>query len=372
MSDSKFDKDKQQKLLDSREKSKVEPVAKQQDFFEWFERLFEGETNFPEKIEIRAVSGKNYERLGPMIKQIIFPPKPPRPSREEMVRQTNELIFLMQRDCDIQRKSVVYGVHVAHFARDTDFYERWLERRYPSAVRAGEGIPRQHVGGEDEDGEGLASHERFAALVLQHHERLFALYGGGFEGLLDRMDRVLERQDSRIAKQDDRIEKLTDVVERAMSLEEDRREKREWNKLKRESLDKAVGLALSLAPPIIGGIAGKSLPAGSLEVITLRNFFKKKAEGGQLTEEQAVAAFGADDGTPGILRIEQTKLLLDVAYGKVSPDELDKFITPGGLQITPDQAIALQTRCGFTPEQLAPLYLILESRMRRMQEQTKN
>lgn len=348
-----------QKLLDTREKSQVEAVPRRPDFFEWLERLFDG-AQFPEKLETRVVQGKNFERLGPMIKQIIFPPKAVKPTKEMLVALSNELLFLMQRDCDIQRKSVVYGVHCAHFSRDNDFYERWLHRATPSPLRANDGIAR------DDAEEEQTQDARFSSQVLTHHERLFQLYGGGFEGLLDRFDRVLERQETRIIKQDERIEKLSEMLERSLSLEAERAEKREWNQLKIRSVEKALDLGLAIAPPLVNQIAGKQvIPTNdSSEAITLRGFFKKTSEGGSLTEEQAVKAFGTDDGKPGILSFDQAKLLWDVAHCKASPDELDKLLPGGGLAVTPEQFVALQTMCGFAQEQIAPLYLLFQNRMK--------
>lgn len=357
------DKDAQ-RLLDSREKSQVEPIPKNQEFFEWLERLFDGPSQFPEKIETRVVAGKEFERLGAMIKQIVFPPKAPKPTKEQLVALSNELIFRMQQDCDIQRKSVVYGIHVAHLSRDPDFYERWLHRCYPSPLRSHDGMPRPE---EEPDARSMAE-AQFPTQVLSHGERMFQLYGGGFEGLMDRFDRVLERQEISIEKKDARIEKLSEMLERALSLEDERREKREWNQLKMQSIQKAIDLGLGLAPPLLGQLMGGKGGGGNgvkdtAETVTLRNFFKKESEGGLLTEEQAVFAFGTDDGKPGVLSFDQAKLLWGVAHCQIPLDDLDKLLPGGPLEVTMDQIIALQSK--FRQEQIAPLIVIFEARMRR-------
>ena len=353
-----------QKLLDTREKSEIEPIPKSVLLFEWLEKLFDGGSQFPEMISCRVVSGQRYERLGPPIKQIIFPAKATKPSRGELVALSNELVGLMQRDADIQRRRIVYGLHVSHKLRDPDFYERYLYACDPSPLHAGEGVPRPM---DDESPVERTLEAQFAVQAMGHMERMFALYGGGFEGLLDRMDRVNEQQAQAITKKDERIEKLSDMLERALSHEEERREKREWSLLKIRSVEKAVELGLTMAPPLLNQIAGRKLieTSDSQEAITLRNFFKKKVEGGQLTEEQAVLAFGSDDGKPGVLAFEQTKLLFDVAHCRAPVEELDKLLPGGSLEITQEQVMALTTRCGFALDQLAPLHTIFAARTKQ-------
>lgn len=372
------------------DKAAVEPTPKRADFFEWLERLFYDEpesASFPEKIEVRVVSGKNYERLGPMIKQIIYGPgKEAKPPRTKLVELSNEILFRCQRDCDIQRRQVVYGIHVSHFSREVDFYERWLLRCQPTGVHALEGAPRgdDGSGGEDASDASLTQ-TAFTTQVLGHHERMFSLYGGAFEGLLDRMDRVLERQENRIEKQDFRIEKMTEILERALSLEAERAERREWQKLKVRAAEKGLDVGLALAPPLLNHLMSRSggtsnLPAGSEtpETLTLKNFFKKVEEGGMLTKEQADAAFGVYDDKPpyncvrpGVLSLDQARILWDVSQCKVPVDELDKLMPGGMFAISFTQVQELQTNCGLTIEQLAPLHMIFEARQKKMAEKSK-
>lgn len=354
----------------------VEPIPKREDFFLWLEKLFFDEPEafqFPEKIEVRVVSGKHHERLGPMIKQLLFGPgQQQKPTRTKLVEISNEILHRVQRDCDIQRKTMVYGVHVAHFAREADFYERYLLRCNPSAAHQSEGSPRD---GEDDDSQG----GKFVNQVMSHHEKMFSLYGGAFEGLLDRMDRVLERQEGRIEKQDARIEKMSEVLEKALSLEAERAEKREWQQLKIKAAEKGLELGAALAPPLLNSLMAKGKtttgePDGEgLEALTLRNFFKKDTEGGMLTQEQANIAFGLYSETPphdlvkpGVLSMEQAKVLWDVAYGNAPAAALDSLLPGGNFAVTGEQLMALQSKCGFSMEQLAPLQMIFEARMKRV------
>jgi hypothetical protein len=354
---------------ETRAGAQVDPVPKVQEFFEWMEKLFDGSTQFPEKIHVCVVTGKNFEQLRSTIKQIVYGPKEPKPSKERIVALSNELMFLMQRDCDVQRRQVVYGVHASHFSRDPDYYERWIVRCHPKTVHAHDGEPRE----PDDDVEQPTIVERFGTQVLGHQERMVGLLGAGFEGMLDRDDRTIDRLLKRIAELEDRLEKKNDQLERALSMEMEREERRQWNALKIRGAEKGLDMALSMAPPMINQILGKRVvpTIDSPEAIALRNFFKPKEDGGLLTQEQSDAAFGAYDQShnltrPGVLSLDQARLLFEVAQCRVPVDELDRLMpaTGGPLAITQEQIAGLG-QCGFSMDQLAPLLLIFETRQRR-------
>ena len=351
-----------QKLLDTRDKTLVEPVPKSQAILDWLEQLFDGSGSFPEKIECRVVRGRDFATLGVMVKQIVYPPKTPKPSREELVSLSNQLVYVMQRDADIQRKSVVYGIFAYHFSRDPEFYDRHLHRCNNSPLHAGDGVPRPD---EDEHEARPAIAEQFAVQAMGHQERMFALYGGGFEGMMDRFDRMLERYDQRVEKVEGRNEKLSDMLERALSMEEDRREKREWQQLKIRSAEKGLDFALGILPPLLNQISGKQLVAtnDSMEAVTLRKLFIKVQDGGQLKEEEAIAAFGSDDGKPGALSMAQTKVLWDVGHCKQPVDVIDQLLPGGPLEIRQEQLMALVNIFGM--ERLMPIQMIVADRMRR-------
>lgn len=380
MTDTETPSDK--KRRGERDRSQVEPVAKDQAFFEWLEKLFYDEpepAHFPERLELRIVTGKHREKFGPLIKQLVFAPAKAteetikagagrrKPTKEELVALSNELLFRMQKDCDESRQQVCYGVHVWHYSRGDEPYERYLKFVKPQGRYSKD---EGHASDDDEEPKSLQ--ERFGIQILGHQERLFGLYGGGFEGLLDRMDRILERQDLRIEKQDQRIEKLNEMLERALSHEAEREEKRMWAQLKIKGADRALEMATTLAPPLINQLVGKPIiPTNeTAETIALKNFFKRQENGGSLTTEQSNAAFGTYDENPphdlikpGVLSYEQAKILLDVAECRIPPDELDKLMPGGALAVTPEQAAALAQI--FSIEQLAPIMLIFESRNRR-------
>lgn len=359
-----------------REKARVEAVPKRLDFFEWLEKLFYDEpevAQFPEKIEVNPVSGKLLERLSKPIMQKLWGAKDPKPTRPQLVALSNEILFRCQRDCDIQRKAMVYGVHASHLAREPDYYERWMLRFQPTISRADEGAPREDI-------EADSIEEKFAVQILRHQERMVELLGGGFEGQMDRMDRILERVQGRNERLEDRVDKLVDALERALNLEAERKERLEWTKIKVKGAEKALDMGLALAPPLLNRLVGKTVipTTETPETIALKRFFQKKEEGGLLTPEQSNLVFGIykeepphEMVHPGVLSIDQAKLLYDVAYCNVPPDELDKLLPGGPLAITIEQVEALQSKCGLTLDQLAPIHLLLEQRLNARKKDTK-
>jgi hypothetical protein len=352
------------------ERKEVEPSPKDLQFFEWLEKLFYVDAQSPEKIDVRVVSGKHHERLGPsLIRRDYGPSKESKPSKTKLVTLSNEILFAVQRDCDIQRKSLVYAVSAWDFTRGDDPYERWLLRRQPGTMFQGEGGARGGGGGGDDADE--TAEQKLIAQMMRHHETMFGLYGGGFEGLLDRMDRILERQDSRIKEQDDRIAKQNEMMERALSMEEERAEKRAWAQLKAKGAEKMLDMAVAIAPPLLNQLVGKTVveTKETAESITLKEFFKTADKGGKLTQEQSNKAFGRysdkepyDLIEPGVLTLGQAKLLFDVAHCNIPSDELDKLMPDGPLAISMEQIMKLQTSCGLAPEQIMPIGALFEAR----------
>jgi hypothetical protein len=196
-------------VADTNQKPQVdrpEPLPKRQDFFEWLESLFDGSTQHPEKIELRIVSGKNLERLGPMNKQMVYGPADylpdpktskkasaagedagggsRKPSREKLVALSNELLFRAQKDCDESRKPHTYAVLVSHFARETEYYERWVLRLTPSGVY---GREHERDPGDEESESSpnnqIVMQQAWLTQKMGHDEKMFGFYGGALEGL---------------------------------------------------------------------------------------------------------------------------------------------------------------------------------------------
>lgn len=349
-----------------RDRATVEPIPKDEEFFLWLERLFDGSQNFPEYLDVRVVRGKDFATMGPRIRQIPFPSGVPKPTREKLVAMSNEILHLVQRDCDQQRREVVYHVAAFHFNRSDEPYERFLIRR-----KAGPTY-RNGESGASEDDEENNIEKRFSSQVLRHQEQMVGLLGAGYEGIIDRQDRTVQRLLDRIEKLETKNAQITEQLERALSNQIERDQQKAWNEMKIQNVQKALDLGMAVMPPLLNQLAGKQVvPTNdTAETITLKNFFKTTKEGGKLTEEQANAAFGTWDekGTlikPGILTYEQSAILYEVAHGKRSPDDLDKLMPGGPYAVSMEQFVALQQV--FTMEQLAPIGLIFQARQAKQQ-----
>lgn len=379
------------------EKIEIEPSPQNPPFFEWLETLFDGTTQYPEKIHTCVVTGPNKERLGPVVTSTKFGPeqklskkstkpaeneeeaeeqeqkrewfKGGKPTREELVAYSNMILSRCQQMCEVTGKSTVFGVHVAHFSRDSDFYERYLLRCQPKQG-ATKGQRGEDIEEDSENLDGMSARDRYAIQALQHDERMFNMYGASMEGLLDRQDRALERE----ALTNERLrlttERQQEIIERLQSNSLEREMARDWNTLKIKSVEKGIALVTGLAPPIINQLAGrKVVPTDdTAESVTLKAFFKLESDGGSLTTEQADQAFGTRDDKPphdvltrGVLSPEQVSVLLDVAFCRVKPDALDQLIGDSPLRVSMEQALALQAI--FTQEQIAPVMALLMLRL---------
>jgi len=369
-------------------KTQIEPVPKDPKFFEWLEKLFDGTSQFPERIETRVVSGRHNERLGPMIKQTLFSPQAresakqeakesaketktgekgrnsAKPTREDLVAMSNELLYLCQRDCDQARRPTTYGVHVSHFLREVDFYERWVMALRPQGIHA----PKDGEEAAGDDEEGGTPLYRAQLQHLSHSERMFSLHTAAIEAIVDRQDRALERSASVEEKLRSANERLLEIVEKLQSNAHARAQELQWNDMKIRSVEKGLELAINLAPPLLNQLTGKKTVATSEtpESLTLKTFFKLEKDGGKLTTEQADAAFGKYDNDdnlvkPGVLAREQAKLLWDVAHCVAATDELDRLLPGGSLEVKQEQVIALQSI--FQPEQFMPIVAMIGMRL---------
>jgi hypothetical protein len=371
----------------------IEPTPKRTDFFNWLEQLFDGPTEMPEKIEVCSVKGRSCEIVVKLIHTYTFLPegkepekketgeeagkehgkkngKPDRrrggkPSREDLVHMSNAILDKTQTETDAVGREQRFGCHAIHFTRDSQPYSRFLIRCSPQTVKDPED--------EDEETGAGGLVKRYSEQFLGHHERQFNLGNELILGLVDRQNRELERMSRELGDQRMATRVAQEQNEKLQSLAIDREMAREWNKLKVDAARDGMNLFMGLAPPIINQLAGKKVikTDETPESFTLKAFFKTDKEGGRLTQAQANAAFGIYDDTPdnnltkpGVLRHEQVRTLIDVATCVVSADKLDDLIPPdGAIAISVEQMLALQNI--FTHEQLAPLFVLFQSRQHK-------
>lgn len=356
----------------------VDPVIKRTDFFEWLEGIFFGEQEHPERITINSVSGRELERLGPLIKQFIYRPeagKDGKPSKEKIVALSNEIVTRCQTECNAVGRRMIYGVHVYHAVRNGDEpYERFIIRCEPKGKTANNGVPGDlgRAGfGADDDGE-ISMQERYAVHALHRDERMFQLFAAAMEGVMDRMDRHIERQEKSQENLRERYERQQEISERALSLEEERAAKREWRQLGIKLADRGGTMGMDLIlPALMTKITGKTLPgiAESAESRLLKDFFRSQADGGKLTEAESATVFGIFDEGPhgehvcqreGILSYAQGRLMWEISQCQAPAERIDEFLS-GPLVITEDQRTRLLQVLGV--DRLAPIMARLAARM---------
>lgn len=343
----------------------VEPVPKRKDFFDWIEETFND--GMPEKMDLRIVFGKNLATMGPILEQWNFAPNAPKPSKEKIVALSNKALYLAQRDCDQHRKPVAYQFGATHLNRgDEPYYKRWIIRCQPSATFA------NGADGEskDEDSEEDGMEKRFSTQVLRHQENMIGLLGAGFEGQLDRQDRLVERLLARIAKLEEDNDRLKDMLERALSNQAERQERLEMTRLKTKATEQLLEWGLQVAPPLVNQLVGKPLlpsTAPDLEILTLKKFFDS------LTKEETNAIFGVwtDDQPPvcvtkGILNEQQTAILTHVTMGQMPSENLNHLLPGGDHTVTMEQAAQLQTVVPM--QKLAPVMMLLQARLQNAQK----
>lgn len=343
----------------------VEATPKRQDFFDWLESLFFGAQNFPEKLKVHVVRGKDHATVGPLIQIKSWGASDKRPTKVELIMLSNWFLSLIQRDCDQQRRQVVYAVLASHFAREDEFYARFLIRCIPGPLFKDGDNPEHEEG--DENGE-----KRFSGQIMKHQESMVSMLGAGFEGQLDRQDRFIDRLIKRNEFLEKKIDELNDQLQRAMSLEMERADQRAWSAIKVKGAEQALALGMGFAPQLLGKLTGQQQHTNGVisetgETMTIKNFLKTKEEGGLATQEQLNAALGTYGPAPdhvhikdGVLSLEQAQLLYDVAHCRVPANDLDKFLIPGPLAIRPEQLVALQQIFDFS--QMLPLQGIFKSR----------
>jgi hypothetical protein len=352
------------------------PVVKNEALFAFLEALFYGPPEpeqYPERVEVNVVAGRASEQLKATVWSQQFAPIKAtgevlkrstgqgKPSRERLAALSNLLLQSMQQDCDQCGKRRSYGVHAWSTVRGDNPYMRFLWTVDPKGR-----YPRGAAGGDEEDD--LDAKDRFVVQVMDQYRKMFEVHTEAMAGLVDRYNRDKERDSNEIDKLHRQKSAINEQLDRALSMELDREERREWVRLRRQMADRGWQALETYGPLLVGSLIGKNkvidspanANADAAVIESLRTFLKTTEEGGTMTMQQAIAAFGDWDEksgaliTAGALSAEQAGILLQVATGKVPVDAIDRLIPPRGPNaITPDQFIKLTQI--FTREQLEPL-----------------
>ncbi len=354
----------------------VEPIIGDAELFAWLEELFYASPSsgsFPERIELRVVKGRYLDVFGPRIDQRTFapesseearkklPPKTPgrsgKPTKEELVHLANSFSLQMRRDCDVQNKSVAYGLFAWHMARGDEPYSRLIRRMKPTGVYS-----REHDGGraQDDDDDSNSATTKLLLGLLDSERRdkrwMSELMASTVSGALERADARLERVETMIdsswAKQIEYMKSieanLSNAVERQLKVDQQRwrQQKADW------ALDQAAGIATFLLPALAKKVAGAApdAPNPAMQFLT------------SMSAEEGAVAFGSasedrETVSGGIFSNAQWQSLLRVARSSEPDDATVSSLVDSltGEQIAQAQAL-------FAVERLMPVIQWLHAR----------
>jgi len=367
------DDQKDKKESDFEREQKRGPVQPDnEELFKFLDELFADEGEFPQRIDVFLAKGRNKDQVGAMIKQFPFKAGATKPGRERIVSICNEIVRRIKIYTDALKREATYMVGAVDLQRSSDHYDLLPIDAKPSGkYKRGE---NGEYGDSDDD---LPFHDRYNLAQLENHRQMSGLTFGMIEGLLDRSDRqaqaAMRDADSMRVRYIELLESFITIRRTDRELEAKLKKDEMW----REYAGRGMDMVMKVLPPMLtafkGGNTASSWAPGmdTEEARTLRNYFMSSDEGGPLTAEQFQVLFGRlENGrvvTPGILSIEQGRLLADIASAEVSPDALDLFLEGGALAFRPDQFQAL-VASGISIEILMPLKILFDVRMSRRQK----
>lgn len=348
----------------------VSPVN--EDVYGFLVNLYADEGDYPERIEVRTIKGRNKDQYGIQIKQYLSRSTSTKPTNERLVMMANEIVHRCKIHTDTAQKPMTFMIGAMHHARSDDFYEiMTLDVRPSKKWKNGE----SGAEGEDEDGEFSG---RYNIAMLGHFTQFFGLIGGMMEGLIDRSDRQAQASANDAERVRARYIELLEANLKLVQADDERTERRERSQMWRKNIDKGLDMAWNLLPPMVGALTNKNgsnagwVPGTkSSESYTLSQFFKRSDEGGKLQPHEFEIIFGKiEEGkpfVPGVLSPQQGEILGNVAQELISPDQLDLLLPGGVLEITQEQIMTI-LQAGVSMEVLAPLKLLFDVRLAKKQQ----
>jgi hypothetical protein len=299
----------------------------------------------PDKIALCAVYGATGMRQGPVVKEWPFAAREC-PDKERLVELSNEILRLIQADCDVLNRRTKYGVLAYDAARSDRAIGRHLIAVSPSGMTTALDDERGGGAGEDEDGGAMST--RLLLGILQDERKdkrwMTEMLANVVSGALERADERDDRMQAIVENGWQKTMQMMQATEAMLSQASERQIKTSWAKFYQEKLglagEKAMGmLEMFVAQRAIAGPAAPNAVAVFLESIT---------------DEQGTTAFGALDGSGraagGIFTSAQFDLLRKIAGGAtVDSADVEAFKT----SIKPEQMVAAQQI--FSADQLMPL-----------------
>lgn len=354
-----------------RDKTQVVPAPARPELFEFIERLFEGNDQKPERIELRQAYGQGARQYGTTIIHKEFRANAPKPTREQMVTMSNEFLNAAQQNCDALGKKHHYAIVARHFAKSDGYYAAYLVSMVP---KQRPGDHEAYLNGEEDEG-ATGDEKRRNALLdysLAHlkegnENRRWEQdqFSTAIGNLFERYESIIEKSFARIEHLESRYLDFFKASEEALSKKQERELAAEREKFKMAMMQSGFEFLKQMAPVAVNQLTGKqTIPTEkTAESIAVHSFL----EG--LTEQQGVGLFGEiRDGMPagGIFTPAQAAIFFAVAACKAPPSELDRLLDGGDHAIESEQLMKAQTV--VSAQQFMPLVALVMNRKKRLAE----
>jgi len=354
-----------------KDKTQVNPEPTRPDLFQFVEKLFEGADQKPERIELRQAYGPGCRKYGTTVLQKEYKANSLKPTREQMVALSNELLDAAQTNCNEIGKPHRYGVLPKHYAKSDSYYACFVIAMQPKQRPGYNGLDVE----DDDDVEsdvkrrdGLLQHSLEHLKTGDEHERWRQdQFSGAVGDIIEKYQSLVDRlmqQNSEFMKEHRELFKAADE---ALSRKSERDLAAEMQKFKIGMLQNGFDFLKQLAPVAVNQLTGKqTIPTEkSAESIAVSSFL----EG--LADPQARALFGDIDDDKkelkpnGIFTPAQAMIFFNVARCQEPPAALDKLLE--GEHAVTEQQIA-KAQAVVSAQQFMPLVALVMGRKRKQLE----
>lgn len=349
-----------------RDKTVVTPDPANPALFEFIEKLFEGNDQKPEKLELKQVYGPGARKHGTTILVKDYKANAPKPTREQLVAITNEFMALAQQNCDSVGKPHKYVIAARHFAKSDTYYAAWVLAMKPRQR------PGDELEGDEEESATSAEDRRresFLQYTLDHlkegnENRRWEQdqFSTAIGHLFERYENIIEKSFARIEHLESKYLDFFKAAEEALSKKQERDLAADREKFKMQMMQSGFEFLKQMAPVAVNQLTGKqTIPTEkSAESIAVHSFL----EG--LSEQQGIALFGPfENGAPigAIFTPSQAAIFFAVAECKAPPSELDRLLDGGDHAITTEQIGKAQTV--VSSQQFMPLVALVMGRKQK-------
>lgn len=361
-----------------KDKTLVTPEPARPDLFAFVENLF-GDDQKPECIDVRQAYGPGARKHGPIILKKEYKANQKKPTREEMVSLSNELLASAQNDCNVLSKPHRYAILPKHFAKSDNYYQCFLVSLTPKQPNPDAYDPMS----DDEDVEGANGFDqrhkvdmlRYSLEHLKHgdeHERYrqdqFSTAMGDIIEKYQNIVMVVTTHNVELQKQQHEMFK---ALEAALSQKSEREIATKQAEFKMQVWQQGFRYLTQLAPVVVQQLNGKNGDANGTIAGPSAESLGCKAFCDGLNDEQARQIFGTlgDDGKlqpNGLFTPAQVEIFLGIAHGQLPAAAIDKLLE-GEHALTELQKMKAMNI--VSSEQFMPLVMLVMGRQRKIQQQ---